>query len=102
MILKLLAGLVRKSEDKELVQRFWEAVSCNVEGILELGVASKVGLLMHLLAQGKIKGELDTRIPNREKLQKLVDDELVENLARWQDQIIRKWLQVSGTGKQAS
>ena len=88
MTLKFLAGLVSKSDDTELVQRFWEAVSCNVEGVLELGVASKVGLLIPLLAQSKIKGELDTRIPNREKLQKLVDEEVVKDMARWQEQII--------------
>ena len=88
MTLKFLAGLVSKSNDQELVQRFWEAVSCNVEGVLELGVASKVGLLMHLMAQSTIKGELDARIPNREKLQELVDNELVTDLARWQEQII--------------
>ena len=88
MTLKFLAGLVSKSSDTALVQRFWEAVSCNVEGVLELGVASKVGLLMHLMAQSTTKGELDTRIPNREKLQKLVDEEVVTDLARWQEQLI--------------
>ena len=88
MTLKFLAGLVSKSEDTALVQRFWEAVSCNVEGVLELGVASKVGLLMHLMAQSTTSGKLDERIPNREQLQKLVDEELVTDLARWQEQII--------------
>ena len=88
MTLKFLAGLVSKSNDTALVQRFWEAVSCNVEGVLELGVASKVELLMHLMAQSTTNGGLDTRIPNREKLQKLVDEELVKDLARWQEQLI--------------
>ena len=88
MTLKFLAGLVSKSNDTALVQRFWEAVSCNVEGVLELGIASKVGLLMHLMAQSTTNGTLDARIPNREKLQKLVDEEVVTNLARWQEQLI--------------
>ena len=88
MTLKFLAGLVSKSSDTALVQRFWEAVSCNVEGVLELGVASKVGLLMHLMAQSTTNGKLDERIPNSEKLQKLVDEEVVKDLARWQDQLI--------------
>ena len=88
MTLKFLAGLVSKSNDKELVQRFWEAVSCNVAGVLELGIASKVELLIHLMAQSTTKGELDTRIPNREKLQELVDEEVVKDLARWQEQLI--------------
>ncbi|MEM7383192.1 MAG: NACHT domain-containing protein [Bacteroidota bacterium] len=88
MTLKFLAGLVSKSDNKEVVQRFWEAVSCNVEGVLELGVASKVGLLMHLLAQSTLQGELDERIPNREQLQELVDEEVEKDLARWQAHLI--------------
>ena len=91
MTLKFLAGLVSELEGEKgawAVQRFWEAVSCNVEGVLELGVASKVGLLMHLMAQSTTNGKLDERIPNREKLQELVDKELVKDLARWQEQLI--------------
>ena len=91
MTLKFLAGQICELKGEKglwVVQRFWEAVSCNVEGVLELDVASKVGLLMHLMAQSITQGGLDERIPNREKLQKLVDEEVVTDLARWQEQLI--------------
>jgi hypothetical protein len=88
MTLKFLAGLVSQSKDKLLVQRFWESVSCNVEGILELGLESKVSLLIHLLGQSSIAGKLDERIPNLAQIQVLIDEVVVGDIGKWQPTVI--------------
>ena len=49
--------------NQELIEIFWEALTCNVDGILELGIERKIILLMHLLAQSKINGKFNSRIP---------------------------------------
>ena len=38
---------------------FWQAMTCNVDGVIELGVENKVTLMMHLLSQSKIDGKID-------------------------------------------
>lgn len=51
MTLKFLAGIVSQDESPEgtiALQRYWEAVTCNVDGVLELGIERKVTLLMNL------------------------------------------------------
>jgi HEAT repeat protein len=88
MTLKFLAGLVSQSQDKLLVQRFWESVSCNVEDILELGLESKVSLLMHLLGQSSMGGKLDERIPNLAQIQELIDEIVVGDMGKWQQDVI--------------
>lgn len=100
MTLKFLAGLVSNHEYdsrniKEveqaglLVTRFWEAVTCNVDGVLELGIEAKVTLLMHLLGQAKIKeGSIDSRIPNLAKIKDLIDKTILEDITKWGQQII--------------
>jgi HEAT repeat protein len=98
MTLKFLAGLVSQSKDERLVKRFWEAMSCNVDGVIELGVEGKVNLFMHLLSQSKVGGQFDKRIPNLDQIAKLVDGTLQGDLIKWQQAIIEigyfpTWLQ---------
>ena len=59
MTLKFLAGIASNDDSKELIEIFWESAICNVNGILELDIEKKIILLMHLLAQSKIKGEFN-------------------------------------------
>jgi len=69
MMLKFLAGIVsNENKNESLVISFWEAVTCNVDGTLELGLETKITLLMHLLAQSKISKKLDGRIPNLKQI----------------------------------
>ncbi|WP_017443232.1 hypothetical protein [Rickettsia gravesii] len=74
MTLKFLAGMVSNENNQELIEIFWEAVTCNVDGILELGIERKIKLLMHLLAQSKINGKFNSRIPYLKQIQKLIDE----------------------------
>lgn len=98
MTLKFLAGLVSNhqqestdehqvNQEKLLVTRFWEAVTCNVDGVLELGIESKVFLLMHLLAQARVQGRLDPRIPNLDRMNQLIDLIVLKDITQWGEQI---------------
>ncbi|MFP3012170.1 MAG: hypothetical protein ACEY3D_04255 [Rickettsia sp.] len=42
MTLKFLAGIVNNDDNQELIEIFWEAITCNVNGILELGIERKI------------------------------------------------------------
>ncbi len=42
MTLKFLVGMVSNDNNQELIEIFWEAVTCNVDGILELGIERKL------------------------------------------------------------
>ncbi|WPX96366.1 NACHT domain-containing protein [Candidatus Bandiella euplotis] len=87
MTLKFLSGLVTKEESEVLVTRFWEAMTCNVDGVLELGADRKVTLLMHLLAQARREGELDARIPNLKKIVGFIDSVVLKDLLNWEETI---------------
>jgi len=76
MILKFMAGLLSANSSiqaQKAIQIFWDAIMCNPDGILELGVEAKVTLLMHLLNQTKKKEKLDQRTPSLEQAVKLID-----------------------------
>ncbi|KJV59211.1 hypothetical protein RFEPED_1612 [Rickettsia felis str. Pedreira] len=88
MTLKFLAGIVNNDNNQELIEIFWEAVTCNVDGILELGIERKIILLMHLLAQSKINGKFDNRIPNLTQIQNLIDDIVLKDITIWEQHII--------------
>ena len=90
MTLKFLSGLVTSEQgenSQKLVTRFWEAVTCNIDGVIELGIEAKINLLMHLLGQAKVKGEIDNRIPNREQILQLIDTIILKDLLAWGNQI---------------
>jgi len=72
----------------ELIRRFWESVSCNVDGTIELGLESKVKLFMHLLGQATVRGRVDDRICNLVIVQDLIDFAVVNNLASFGETII--------------
>ena len=88
MTLKFLAGIVNNDDNQELIEIFWEAITCNVNGILELGIERKIILLMHLLAQSKINGKFDNRIPNLTQIQNLIDDIVLKDITIWEQHII--------------
>ncbi|MDE8612079.1 hypothetical protein PQ676_07750, partial [Rickettsia felis] len=88
MTLKFLAGIVNNENNQELIEIFWEAVTCNVDSILELGIERKIILLMHLLAQSKINGKFDNRIPNLTQIQNLIDDIVLKDIPIWEQHII--------------
>ena len=102
MALKLMAGIVSNeqqpiassssplsSQSTPLIARFWDSVTCNVDGVLELGIETKVKLLMHLLAQGKIGGRLDSRIPNLKTMMDLIDSTVLTDITQWGETIIQ-------------
>jgi hypothetical protein len=102
MTLKFLAAMVttRKKpsiadketvSDQELISRFWESTTCNIDSIIELGLEQKVTLMMHLLGQAIIQGKVDSRIPNQEAITKLIDQAVIEDeegIASWNEEII--------------
>ncbi|HJD59423.1 MAG TPA: NACHT domain-containing protein [Rickettsia endosymbiont of Omalisus fontisbellaquei] len=88
MTLKFLAGIVNNDDDQELIEIFWEAAICNVDGILELGIERKIILLMHLLTQSKINGKFDNKIPHLKQIQNLIDDIVLKDITIWEQHII--------------
>lgn len=88
MTLKFLAGMVSNENNQELIEIFWEAVTCNVDGILELGIERKIILLMHLLAQSKINGKFNSRIPYLKQIQELIDEIILKDITDWEQHII--------------
>ncbi|ABV78545.1 hypothetical protein A1I_00725 [Rickettsia bellii OSU 85-389] len=88
MTLKFLAGIASNDDSKELIEIFWESATCNVNEILELDIKKKIILLMHLLAQSKIKGEFNNRIPHLKQIQNLIDDILLRDITIWEQHII--------------
>lgn len=88
-ILKFAAGLIANQEDELAVRKFWEAILCNINGIIETGIDNKVTLLMHLLEQSKIDGELDSRIPYLEKIKELIDVVVGIDVTKFHDHIIQ-------------
>ena len=101
MMLKFMAGIVTsegqdidetespnaKAEAQKLVNIFWDAVTCNVDGVLELGSETKIGLLMHLLSQAKVNGQLDQRIPNLKEMEQMIDILVLSDLSKWGNQL---------------
>ncbi|MCC8483911.1 MAG: NACHT domain-containing protein [Rickettsia endosymbiont of Labidopullus appendiculatus] len=89
MMLKFMAGIVTSEQSEEIAKTFWEAVTCNIDGIIELGMDTKLALLMHVLGQAKVKGtrEIDDRIPNRNELLQLVDKVVLKDLISWGEQL---------------
>ncbi|HJD62992.1 MAG TPA: hypothetical protein LFW14_05505 [Rickettsia endosymbiont of Degeeriella rufa] len=88
MTLKFLAGIASNDDSQELTKIFWEAATCNINGILELGIEKKITLLMHLLTKSKIKGEFDDRIPHLRQIQNLIYDIVLKDITIWEQQII--------------
>lgn len=89
VILKFMAEIITKDPlvSQECITRFWEAVTCNIDGVLELGMHIKVTLLMHLMTSAKINGEIDSRIPNKEKIISFIDRVVLEDLLKWEKAI---------------
>lgn len=82
-ILKFVAELISKESNIDSLTRFWEAVTCNIDGVLELGADKKVSLLMKLLGCAKIKGQIDTRIPNLQKIIEFIDKIILPDIFKW-------------------
>jgi hypothetical protein len=91
LVLKFMAGMVSadKSESASiLITRFWEIVTCNIDGIIELEAEPKATLFMHLLAQGQIEGKADSRIPNLNQIKEFIDEAVISDLVNFSDKII--------------
>ncbi len=88
MTLKFLAGLISNEDNETIVKIFWEAITCNIDGVLELGIETKVTLWMNLIEQTKKIGKVDDRIPNIKLITNLIDVVVLENLLDWEQQII--------------
>ncbi|WP_375319127.1 NACHT domain-containing protein [Candidatus Tisiphia endosymbiont of Oplodontha viridula] len=90
MMLKFMAGIVtadRSEDGNKISQIFWESVTCNIDGVIELGIEAKINLLMHLLGQAKGKGGIDDRIPNRASILQLIDVVVLKDLLAWGNQL---------------
>ena len=92
MVLKYLSGILANEKSKSgdrAIQIYWEAISCNIDGVLEFAVNRKVALLMHLLAQSRINGELDRKIPNLDIMIGLIDKVVIDGgIVSWSNEII--------------
>lgn len=88
MTLKFLAGIENNDDNQELIEIFWEAITCNVDGILELGIERKIILLMHLLTQSKINEKFNSRIPYLKQIQELIDEIVLKDITIWEQHII--------------
>lgn len=91
MTLKFLASMVTDTQDEDahnVITAFWEAVTCNVDGMLELGIEMKVRLLMHLLSQATVqKVEIDERIPNKKQILNIIEIVVLKDLLSSADQL---------------
>ena len=90
MMLKFLTGLLTADQSKgaeDTVKIFWDAVVCNIDGLIELGVENKVGLIMHLLEQAKIKGMIDLRVPQKNQMTLFIDAVVLHDLFSWTAQL---------------
>jgi len=90
MTFKFLAGILSSAKGEKAEQNikiFWDVILCNTDGVLELGVETKVSLLMHLLSQTRKGEQIDKRIPHKEEAVKLIDCVVLGNLSGWKTQL---------------
>lgn len=85
MFLKFLAGILSTGDNELAIQRFWEAVVCNVNNILKIGIEADIKLLPHLLSQAYVLEEdeklvPDSRIPNLEAIITMLDHVIIKDL----------------------
>ena len=86
-LFKIIAEILKATDNEIAIKRFYESIECNIEGVLELGIESKIILLMHLLGQARIGKEIDHRIANLEEAIKFIDNEILVNFIKWKDVI---------------
>lgn len=88
MVFKFLAGILSKSKDPDLPRKFWEAIACNVDGVLDLGIEQKVNLFMHLLKQSNLESKGIRSCVFIDKVVKLVDEEICKDISLWSSSVI--------------
>ncbi|WHA07708.1 NACHT domain-containing protein (plasmid) [Candidatus Megaera polyxenophila] len=89
--LKLLAGLVSNDDSSQkdlLATRFWDAVTCNVDGVLEFGIETKVTLLMHLLSQTQQSTRNQVLDSKFRSMQELIEVEVLSDIGKWSDTLV--------------
>lgn len=89
MTLQFMVGLVQ-TQSSLVAIKFWEAIVCNVNGLLELGTEYKATLLMNLLRQAGTNKETSYFIPHREAMVNFIDNSVIkgtEDFLRWGDTI---------------
>ncbi|MEK6734545.1 MAG: hypothetical protein AABY27_05505 [Pseudomonadota bacterium] len=82
-----LLSQIQDGEDPTPIQRFWEAATCNVDGVLEIGADEKVALLMHLLPQALVNGDFDSRIPNLEVIKNFIEMHVLKDILEWKKEL---------------
>jgi len=90
MTFKFLAGILSSAKGEKAEQNikiFWDAVMCNTDGVLELGVETKISLLMHLFRQIRKGDKIDKRIPHLDEAINLIDGVVLGDLSVWKTQL---------------
>lgn len=73
--LKFLAGMLGESSAWVAHQRFLEAITCDIDGEIEIGISHKVKLWMHLVQQEGLQKNL-----NLNQMKKIIDAELARDI----------------------
>ena len=71
VVLKFMSGLISKEGNADLTQAFWESMTCNIEGVIDLGEDRKIDLFMNLL--GQVSKDKLKDIANIEKITAFID-----------------------------
>jgi hypothetical protein len=86
-VLKFISDLLSDPQamnsSKNAKIQFWEAVSCNRDGVLELGEDIMVTRLMHLLVSSSRNGFIDQTIPNIQKIENFIEKIVTKDLMKW-------------------
>jgi len=85
VVLKFMSGLISKEGNADLTQAFWESMTCNIEGVIDLGEDRKVELFMNLL--GQVAKDKLKDIANIDKITSFIDHIVCSNLDKWQETI---------------
>lgn len=87
-LFKFMAAMLAKDDSsQDAINRFWEAIQCNLNFVFEIGDRKKAILLMNLIKQAEKDGVIDSRIPNLDAVVKFIDDVVLENFHFWKDEI---------------
>ena len=86
MIMKFLVGLVSRENQKELIEDLWTSIFTSVDEGIEIGDGEYIELIMDLVEQATNK-EGQSMVPR--KFLQVVDSILLNDLVKWQKQIIR-------------
>ena len=87
MALKFLAGIIYKENNEKVTTAFWESMTCNIDGVIDLGIDKKVELYMNLLGQIPKNNKKSIEIPNKKVIEEFINDEVLSDINKWKDVI---------------